>query len=217
MIFEMEDERSQVFSTIFESVKCLSSSCSKEQLERHKSILPPFYEIPYFILVGKSPDGARVMLTPTEVFQVIHVSLQREEYQILAARALIMSRLVGFFSQLIDIGEYKAFLDPYRAVLMMAGMAFVGNKIDLKGRPLGFDICFPFGKCIMLNFKENKDKYDLDLRMPSPGLFLTYPPPSEELNKKERNLFGKLRAYASGNGSTPFKVTMNSFVIKKDP
>lgn len=216
MIFDMESERAQVFGTIFESVKCLSSTCTKQQLEKHKSILTPFSETPYFILVGKSPEGQRVMLTPTEIFQVIHVSLQREEYQVLAARALIMCRLVTFFSQVMDPGEFKVFLDPFATLLRMAGIAFVGNKIDFKGRPLGFDICYPFGKCLMLKFNEKEDRYDLDLRMQRPGLFLTYPPPSEELNKKEKNLFGKLRAYAAGNESTPFNVTMNSYIIK-DP
>lgn len=209
-------ERARVFNIIYEAIKRLSIAIPVDQLKRHEQMLAPCTEIPYFILVGKTVEGDTVILTPGQVFQVVHVAIQNDGYGVLAARALIMSRIVAFFSQKMEVGKVANFIDPFRALIMMAGLVYA--PVNTNHNPLGFDICFPFGKALLLKFEKRGTRADLDVSLKSPGLFLSLPPCPDSLNKREKNLFSKLRAYAvSTDKDKPLKVTINSYnIVLKD-
>ena len=204
---------------IHEAIKSLTKTTKLEQMINNQRMLWPndFSGMPYFILTGKDLDGKRIFVTPTDVFFVISASIARKEYPILATRALLMQRIVSFMTECTPLGDFASFMDPARSVIRMAAIAFVNGKVDCSKNPLGFEMCFPYGRSLEILYKFGEERSDLQLRLNSPGVFLQHEPVSEELNKRQSRVFDKLKSYASkGRNVAPLTVTLNSFSINKE-
>lgn len=215
MIFDMSQEREQVLKAIYEGIKALANASSPEMMQNHEKVLPPDFTMPYFVLSGLDSEGKTVTVTPTNVFTVITCSKQRNEYCILATRALMMQRIVAFMAHKFDVGPYKVFLDPTRAILMMAGIAFQRNNLDFTGRPLGFEMCFPFGRSLLVRYSYEGGEGTLKAQLAEPDVFLTYPLATDQFNSRQSKLFSKMRAYAERADNKPLEVTLNTFKIQE--
>lgn len=219
MIVDREKEAHAVMTCIHEAIKALTKTTKIDLMKKNEKMLWPedFSGMPYFVLVGKDLEGKRIFVTPTDVFFVITASICRGEYPILATRALMMQRIVNFMTDCTNLGDFCSFTDPGRSVIRMAAIAFVKGNVDCVKNPLGFEMCFPYGRSLEITYKFSQDRSDLNITLTSPMVFLQHEPVSEELNKRQNRVFEKLRAYASKGGDVrPLTVTLNSFTVNKE-
>ena len=216
MVFNEDREAHDVMHMIHRAINAYTRDPSAHpQMKVAQKLLWPddfMKGMPYFVLTGKV-NGKKIFVTPTEVFYVISSSIKLGEYPIMASRALMMQRICRLMNDSSRVPEFNVFADPARAALCMAGIAFVKGEVDCSENPLGFDICFPYGRSLLLDYTHGEKTSDLYLTLASPGLFLAHQPVSDELNTRQGKVFDKLKAYASGGEKVaPLRVRLTSYV-----